>query len=91
MVTLSSLFKNLKQRRLQFMQVLNHEICKQRAIKTIITFKMGYNHDHLDSLCTFVAHTCAISGESDKIASFEHFLLENALPSGARELPSKHH
>ena len=45
------------------MQVLNHQICKQRATRTIITFKMGYNHDHLSSLCTFVAHTCATSGE----------------------------
>jgi LytS/YehU family sensor histidine kinase len=45
------------------MQVLNHEICKQRATKTIILFKVGYNHDHLSSLCTFVANTCAIAGE----------------------------
>ena len=63
LVTLSSLFSNSNQRRLQFMQVLNHQICKQRATRTIITFKMGYNYDHLSSLCTFVAHTCAISGE----------------------------
>src|SRR6478672_12677191 len=63
LVTLSSLFRNSSQRRLQFMQVLNHQICKQRATRTIITFKMGYNYDHLSSLCTFVAHTCATSGE----------------------------
>jgi hypothetical protein len=44
------------------MQVLNHKIRKQRATKTII-FKMGFNHDRLSNLCTFVVHTCAISVE----------------------------
>jgi hypothetical protein len=61
LVTFSSLFRNLNQRRIEFMQVLNHQICKQRATKTNITSKMGYNYDHLSSLCTFVAHVGKIN------------------------------
>ena len=62
LVTLSSLFSNSNHRSLQFMQVLNHEFCEERATKTLILLKMGYNyHDHLSNLWTFVVHTCAIS------------------------------